>query len=274
MNRIGLAIAAVVFGSAGGHAADVTVRPASAPIPSSPDAPGQRAWALQITPYLWASGLDGAISPFRAGPTIGVEKSFSDVLDELDFGGFINIWGRYDRFVFSGDIMYVSTSATETFGPLPPPVPVPPGTVVTGSLESQEFSATMQAGYRLVDAPSVTVDLLGGLRLWYVSNDVTVSALGLSATYGESFGWADPVIGARVFVPITEKLSFQAQGDVGGFGVGSDFTWSTLATFNYVLTDNFSMSAGYKVLDVDYASDGHVFDVRMEGPALGVTYRF
>jgi len=28
---------------------------------------------------MWAAGLDGHISPFRRGPTIGVEKSFSDV---------------------------------------------------------------------------------------------------------------------------------------------------------------------------------------------------
>lgn len=48
-------------------------------------------WALQVTPYMWAAGLDGHISPFRRGPTIGVEKSFSDVMDDLNFGGFVNI---------------------------------------------------------------------------------------------------------------------------------------------------------------------------------------
>lgn len=265
-----LAIAAITL-SCSAYAADISPISTPAPVPVSPSQPS---WALQITPYLWGSGLDGAISPFRAGPTIGVEKSFSDVLDNLELGGFINIWGRYDRFVVSGDIMYVRTSETETFGPVPPPVPVPPGTFVDGSLDSQQFNATLQAGYRVVDTPAITVDVLGGVRLWYVSNDVSVSALGLSATYGESFGWADPLVGARVFVPITEKLSFQAQGDIGGFGIGSDFTWSALTALNYVLTDNLSVSAGYKILDVDYASDGHVFDVRLDGPALGVTYRF
>ncbi len=116
---------------------------------------------------MWAAGLKGNISPFRHGPTIGIEKSFSDVLSDLDFGGFVNVWGRYDRFVFSGDAMYVNTTESHASGPLPPlPVPVPPGTVVNGSVDSKQFMATLQGGYRLVDTPQFTLDALGGVRFW------------------------------------------------------------------------------------------------------------
>ncbi len=65
-----------------------------------------------------------------------------------------------------------------------------------------------------------------------------------------------------------------AQADIGGFGVGSDLTWSILGTVNYILTDNWSVSAGYKHLSVDYDGDGYVFDVDLSGPVLGLTYRF
>jgi hypothetical protein len=82
------------------------------------------------------------------------------------------------------------------------------------------------------------------------------------------------VIGARAFLQVTEKLSLQAQADIGGFGVGSDSTWSALATLNYVVSDHLSISGGYKALDVDYDHDGHVFDTRLSGPVLGVTWRF
>lgn len=43
---------------------------------------------------------------------------------------------------------------------------------------------------------------------------------------------------------------------------------------NHVIADDFSASAGYKVLDVDYGHDGHACDARLSGPVLGVTYRF
>jgi len=252
------------------YAADAFAGPSEEPAAVTDAGPG---WALQITPYMWAAGLKGDISPFRRAPTIGVEKSFSDVMDDLNFGGFVNVWARYDRFVLSGDMMYVDTTDSHAFGALPS-LPVPPGTIINGSVDSKQFMATLQGGYRVVATPDFTLDALAGARFWHISNDVTVSALGVSRTYGESFGWVDPVVGLRAFLPLTDKLSLQAQADVGGFGAGSDITWSALATINYTFTDHLSVSAGYKVLDVDYDRGGHVFDTRLSGPVLGLTLRF
>jgi hypothetical protein len=240
-------------------------------------------WALQVTPYMWAAGLDGHISPFRRGPTIGVEKSFSDVMNDLNFGGFINLWGRYDRFVFSGDIMYVDTTDSHGSGPLPaftiPSVGViPPGGNIDARVDTKQFTATLMGGYRVIDTPQFAVDALGGARVWHIANDVklTGSLAGMSGSvsYDESFGWVDPLVGLRAFLPLTKKMSLQGQTDIGGFGAGSDLTWSALATVNYVFNDRLSASLGYKVLDVDYAHDGHVYDTRLSGPVLGMTGRF
>lgn len=241
-------------------------------------------WAFQATGYLWATGLNGNISPFRRAPTLHVEKSFSDVMDDLNFGGFLNIWGRYDRFVLSGDLMYVDTTDSKAAGPLPAlQIPglrtLPAGAAIDANVDTQEFMATLQAGYRIVDADGFSLDALAGARFWHISNAVAVTAShpligSVSAAYKESFGWVDPVIGARAFFNLTDKLSVQGQVDIGGFGAGSDLTWSALATVNYIFTDTLSVSAGYKVLDVDYSDDGYVFDSRLSGPVVGLTYRF
>lgn len=273
------AIAATLCGVHAASAADIFSIPEEAP----PAVVAHTDWALQITPYMWAAGLDGRISPFRRGPTISVEKSFSDVMDDLNFGGFANIWGRHERFVFSGDIMYVDTTDSHNTGPLPAlTIPgvglIPPGGNIDATVDTQQFTATVMGGYRVVDTPQFTFDALGGARFWHVSNDVTLTGrlggLSGSVSYGENFGWIDPLVGVRAFLPITEKLSVQAQADIGGFDVGSDFTWSAMATVNYTFTDHLSVSAGYKILDVDYDHKGHVFDTRLSGPVLGMTYRF
>lgn len=269
---------AVVVAMAGLCAAN-TAYAADALTPQ-PENPG---WALQITPYMWAAGLDGHISPFRRGPTISVEKSFSDVMDGLNFGGFVNIWGRHDRFVFSGDIMYVDTNDSHNTGQLPaltiPGVgPIPPGGNIDAKVDTKQFTATLMGGYRVIDTPQFTLDALGGARVWHISNDVKLTGshggMSGSVSYGESFGWVDPLVGLRVLLPLTEKLSFQAQADIGGFGAGSDLTWSALATVNYVFTDRLSASVGYKALAVDYDHKGYVYDTRLSGPVLGMTYRF
>lgn len=136
----------------------------------------------------------------------------------------------------------------------------------------------MMGGYRVIDRPRFTLDALGGVRFWHISNDVKLTGglggLSGSAGYSEGFGWADPLVGLRAFLPLTEKLSLQAQADIGGFGAGSDLTWSALATVNYVFSDRLSASVGYKVLDIDYDHGGHVYDTRFSGPVLGMTYRF
>lgn len=267
MKAISAACLAFLLASSSARAAD-----AVAPAPTGADAPS---WAFQVTPYLWAAGIKGSISPFRSGPTIGVEKSFSDVMNDLNIGGFVNVWGRYDRFVFSGDMMYVDTTDEKASGPLPllpPPLPSIPS--VNASVDTKEFTSTLQAGYRVYDSPAFTLDALGGVRFWHISNRVTVQAGNYSGSYKESFGWADPVIGARAFLRMTDKLSVQAQADYGGFDVGAKATWQVMATANYIVNDHLSVSAGYKVLSVDYRSDGHVFDTRLSGPVLGATWRF
>lgn len=266
-----LPIIVTLYGACVANAAEPTLNQDAVPA-SVPDS--KEDWALQITPYLWAAEMHGRISPFRRGPTIGVGKSFSDVLEDLRVGGFVDIWGRKGRYVLSGDIAYVDTKEGHTSGPLPGLGPLPPGTRVDGSINSKLFTATLQGGYRVVDTPTLTLDALLGLRAWHVSNKVQVSALRRSRSYKESFGWTEPVIGARAFTQLTDRISLQGLANIGGFGAGSKFVWSAQATLNYVFTDKLSVSAGYKVLDVNYRHKGNVYDTRMHGPVLGLTYRF
>jgi len=40
------------------------------------------------------------------------------------------------------------------------------------------------------------------------------------------------------------------------------------------MTDHISLSAGYKILEVDYDRGDYVFDTRLSGPVLGMTWRF
>ncbi len=282
MRRFALLTVLSLCGMPAAYAADSTLGPQTETVSERAGNPG---WAFQVTPYMWAAGLEGSISPFRRGPTIDVDKSFSDVMDNLNFGGFVNLWARYDRFVFSGDVMYVDTTDSHASGPLSGfQIPglgaaIPPGSTVDGKVDTKQFMATLQGGYRIVDTSNFTLDALAGARFWHISNGITVTASHFAigsrtATHDENFGWIDPVVGLRAFLPVTDELSLQVQADVGGFGAGSDISWSALATANYRVTDNLSLSAGYKALKVDYDRDGHIYDTLLSGPVLGMTWRF
>lgn len=74
---------------------------------------------LQDPPFLWAASLRGSISPFQRSSTVDDDKLFSESLDKLDLGGFLDLRMRYDRVVFSGNLMYVDTTGSHASGPLP-----------------------------------------------------------------------------------------------------------------------------------------------------------
>lgn len=264
--RAGLTAGAIVAAGSVWAADPATkAQDASAPFSNSADR------ALQVTPYLWMSGIRGEVSPFRAGPTISIDKSFGDILDNLRFGGFLHVWHRNGPFVVSADAVLVDTSEARAIERVPVFGPV---RGLSASVDTREANVSLQAGYRVVDAGQFTLDLLAGARFWHVSNKVTVNYGPNAISYREAISWVDPVVGGRAFLGLTDRLSLQVQGDIGGFDIGSRLTWQMLATANYVLNDRLSVSAGYKILKAEFRSGGHVFDTTLQGPVTGLTYRF
>ncbi|HRL22518.1 MAG TPA: DUF481 domain-containing protein [Alcaligenes sp.] len=224
--------------------------------------------ALQVTPYIWISGLKGDVSPFRRSPTVGVEKSFNDVWRDLNAGGFINVWARRERYVFSADLLYVDTTESRIKDGLPLLG------ALEGKVDNRLFMTSVQGGYRVLESERGSLDMLAGVSFWDVNTQAHLRTGPVSVTHKENFNWLDPMIGLRAFWHLNEQFSLQAQGSVGGFGAGSRHSHQAVFTVNYDLSERFSLAAGYKVLDVNYRRSGHVFDTRMSGPVLGLTWRF
>jgi hypothetical protein len=66
--------------------------------------------------------------------------------------------------------------------------------------------------------------------------------------------------------------------EIGGFGVGSDFTWQVFPTFGVNLAKWFSLDFGYRWLAIDYKSGENQtlfkYDVLTQGPILGFAFKF
>lgn len=218
-------------------------------------------WSAQLTPYVWATGVSGDITPFSGAPTIAFNSSFSEILDDLDAAFFISGYARRDRFVFLGDLSYSSSSRDGL---------IPPGVPASGELK--QTSLTLAAGYRVVTDPSVSVDVLGGARVWRIEGSVDVPLAGVSVSPTESF--TDPIVAVRANFSLDPQWSAVLYGDYGGFGVGSEETSQLVATVNYQMTENFYLSVGYRTLSVDYRDSGTRIDATMSGPLFGATWRF
>jgi hypothetical protein len=140
-----------------------------------------------------------------------------------------------------------------------------------------EFGGT----YRIVKAAIGTephsklgVEGLVGGRYW--NTDVRMELPTFDTS--KSKDWFDPIVGVRLKIGLLKNLSFHFQGDIGGFGVGSKFTWNTEGLLIYDLSRYFSLKLGYRAMGVDYESGSgsskFKYDVTYYGPVLGLVVKF
>ena len=79
---------------------------------------------------------------------------------------------------------------------------------------------------------------------------------------------------ARGVLRLSDQFAITAYGDIGGFGVGSQFTWQAFATLDYRITENISASAGFRWIHIDYDKGSSDISLDMAGPIIGASLRF
>ena len=75
-----------------------------------------------------------------------------------------------------------------------------------------------------------------------------------------------------------DRWSLGARGDIGGFGVGTEFQWNVAGLVMWQPWKHVALAAGYRVLDQDYdkgdGRDRYVFDATIHGPLAGIDIRW
>jgi hypothetical protein len=70
----------------------------------------------------------------------------------------------------------------------------------------------------------------------------------------------------------------QVYTEIGGFGVGSTFTWQVFPTLGFSLSKRASLELGYRWLDIDHETGENTtlfkYDVLTQGPIVGFAFRF
>jgi hypothetical protein len=165
---------------------------------------GDDRWRFQATPYVWMSGMEGQVRPFRSAPTAEVDKSFSELMDSLDAAAFITGTARRGNVVLQADLTHAATSDS---------TPLPLG--LAANVKVRQTSATLTAGYAVRADERTGIDLLAGIRYWDINAAVQVPGL-LAARSDSSF--VDPIAGVRWRQVLSPRWSSVAYADVGGFG--------------------------------------------------------
>ncbi|HEY5706450.1 MAG TPA: hypothetical protein VIS96_12835 [Terrimicrobiaceae bacterium] len=86
--------------------------------------------------------------------------------------------------------------------------------------------------------------------------------------------WIDPIIGFRSQINVTRWLFLALQGDVGGFGVGSQIAWFASGSIGVNFTRNIFLETGYRYFYMDYVKNGLTYDAAQSGLFMGVGVKF
>ncbi|MGE0641015.1 MAG: hypothetical protein AB7G12_10760 [Thermoanaerobaculia bacterium] len=219
-------------------------------------------WKSEVAAYLFAAGLSGRAS---VGPVVAdVDMSFSDILDNLQFGGMAAFSTTDGRWVWMGDAVVANVGTTERGS----------GGAFRADLDSDTTIVEGDFGVQLTRGFTV----FGGARYVDLASKLAVGSGNQTLRASTSESWVDPVVGFRWSTTGSERWAFWIRGDVGGFGVGSERSWNAVAALSFRLTERVRLGAGYRALDIEYehgsGSDRFVYDTRMEGPVAGLSFSF
>ena len=82
--------------------------------------------------------------------------------------------------------------------------------------------------------------------------------------------WVDPIIGLRTQINFTRWLFLALQGDVGGFGAGSQIAWFASGSIGVNFTRNLFAEMGYRYFFMDYEKNGLTYDAAQSGLFMGI----
>ena len=259
---VSLGISAAIGVASGAAQAQATAAPRSG-------------WSFDVTPYIWGAGMDGSVGAGEL-PPLNVDMSFSDILEHLDAGLMGAFEARKGRWGLLLDAIYMkledSATATRTgSGPV--------GATATASalLEVRQTTYAAALAYRLREGRA-PLDVVGGVRYLRIEAEARIDgsffAQSGNVQRSATKSWGDPYLGLRLQQPLAEGWTLTAYGDVGGFGVSSDFTWQALLGVEYEFSKAIAGKAGYRHIAVDYDQDGFAFDMAYSGLYFGLGIRF
>lgn len=227
-------------------------------------------WTFSIEPYLLAANIEGdsGLGRVTGAP---VDLDFSSILDNLDMAAMLhfeahssNGWGLvldYGFMDLSDDI----------FGSR--------GGVLDARLRQGILEGLLvrQSGYS-----AYSFEYFAGFRWWDNDVDVVVDPAVLpgDAVRKVDASWIDLIVGARWSHQINNRWIARVKGDIGGFGIESDFTSSLSISAIYEFSQRYALDLQYKALWVDYedGSKGRPsyfsYDTVTHGPIIGFQFNF
>ena len=219
-------------------------------------------WRFQATMYGWLSGLSGDVGVKGIGP-VGIDVSPGKAIQSLQGAAMASIGAYNQDWLLLGDFMWFKIGANGGVG----------DTQFAYDYTQNQITVQGLAGYRLpINVPNLDLRGTVGFRYQYLHADLNLGSVILPVGIERTgdVQWIDPTVGLYAKYDFNDRWFMTLIGDVGGFGVGSNFTWQGFGAVGYNWTKTISTSIGYRAIYEDYQSGGFVYNTTQQGAFVGL----
>ena len=194
-------------------------------------------------------------------PDVSVDADASDIFSNLKLGAMLNAEASKNGWVIGTDLLFMKLAQDTRIGPL----------ISEGSVTVKEFAWETSLLRQLTPWLAAGV----GGRLVKLTTDIELETNNLNREASATESWYDPILIVRIKNPGAspeQPVYYQLRGDIGGFGIGSEITWQIQAYLGYRFSELFQLSAGYRIIGIDYETGSgenrFKYDIDTSGPVL------
>lgn len=230
-------------------------------------------WRFLVAPYAWLPWISGDMT--IKGQDVAVSTKPDELLKILQAVFQVHAEAAKRNWAFMVDYTYLKLKD-------PLDYTSPRGVPVNGNMTTKMTLVDFGVYYKFLNTyidgrPNslISLEALLGGRYMSLHNSLNLNIMP-ERSAGKS--WTDPIIGGRMHYMINQFWSAVMDGDIGGFGVGSHFTWSARLLGIYNFNKNVGLALGVRALGINYSSGQGSNRFRMDtteyGPEAGITIRW
>jgi hypothetical protein len=224
-------------------------------------------YKFYLEPYLMFTSMSGTTGVGNL-PNTFICVPASKVFSYLKIGGMLYAELHNDQFAFTSDLFYASLSqdASSKNG------------VISGTADLKQFWWELEGLYRI----NSWLELGAGARINNISGTLNLNVVGpggtgsVSKSGTSSNTWVDPLIVTRYRRWFSKKWMFSLRADIGGFGIGSQFSWQLQPDIFFRASKLLQLGLGYRAISMDYSTgsgkDRFLYDMDEYVPQLRIGF--
>jgi hypothetical protein len=189
-------------------------------------------WKFTLAPYGLIPWMDGKVA--IRGRQNEVDVPPGKIFENLQFGAMGYFEARKARWGAGVDAVYMAL-----------------GTDIDRPSANIDFN---QGAYTFIGLRQLNekVDFLFGTRWNVLQGKLDFKEPPLQGVFEETKQWVNPIVGLKFQQRLGGPCSFTFEGDIGGFGAGSDFAWNLFPVIGVDVGKHATIKMGYRVLSEDY----------------------